>query len=179
MSQRGQRICRATRYPGICGDFVRFSGGLCLGLSSLVLSSLVSCASGYVYAWRETFRYRNTHGVGLEEHYALLKQRGWTSEEYEAGFRQGVAPREGSEHFIQYEALVRRELASGEVRQVAERRRNEPEFFFFFFWRDERVLGQARLCLLQLMRPVTETVPSLNTPCLLRMTGTYAVLLWK
>lgn len=70
-------------------------------------------------------RYRITHRVTMEEHNALLKGRGWTEEEFEAGFRQGVAPRQGSEHFIQYEALVRRELAKGEVRQRGERPRDD------------------------------------------------------
>lgn len=63
-----------------------------------------------------------THRVSMDEHNTLLKGRGWTEEEFEAGFRQGVAPRQGSEHFIQYEALVRRELAKGEVREREETR---------------------------------------------------------
>lgn len=45
----------------------------------------------------------------------MLAERGWTEEEFEVGFQQGVAPRQGSQHFVKYEALVQRELAKGEV----------------------------------------------------------------
>lgn len=55
------------------------------------------------------------HGISAKEHKELLKEYEWREEEFEAGFQKGVAPRDGSEHFLAYEALVRRELAKGEV----------------------------------------------------------------
>ncbi|CAM9365156.1 unnamed protein product [Ectocarpus fasciculatus] len=65
---------------------------------------------------RKLQRYRELHGIVLEEHTFMLAERGWTEEEFEVGFQQGVAPRQGSQHFIKYEALVQRELAKGEVK---------------------------------------------------------------
>ena len=61
-------------------------------------------------------RYRDMHGISPKEHKELLNEYEWREEEFEAGFQKGVAPRDGSEHFLAYEALVRRELAKGEVR---------------------------------------------------------------
>lgn len=60
-------------------------------------------------------RYRDMHGISPKEHKELLKEYEWREEEFEAGFQKGVAPRDGSKHFLAYEALVRRELAKGEV----------------------------------------------------------------
>lgn len=60
-------------------------------------------------------RYRDLHGISHKEHKELLKEYEWREEEFEAGFQKGVAPRDGSKHFLAYEALVRRELAKGEV----------------------------------------------------------------
>ncbi|CAM9494534.1 unnamed protein product [Ectocarpus sp. 13 AM-2016] len=65
---------------------------------------------------RKLQRYRETHGVALEEHNFMLAERGWTEEEFDVGFQPGVAPRQGSQHFVKYEALVQRELAKGEVK---------------------------------------------------------------
>lgn len=61
-------------------------------------------------------RYRDIHGISSKEHKELLEEYEWGEEEFEAGFQKGVAPRDGSKHFLAYEALVRRELAKGEVR---------------------------------------------------------------
>lgn len=61
-------------------------------------------------------RYRDMHGISPEEHQELLKEHDWREEEFEAGFQKGVAPRDGSKHFLKYEALLRRELEKGEVR---------------------------------------------------------------
>lgn len=143
-----------------------------VSIGGIYLPRLIfSCALGCMHGVK-LCRYRNTHGVSLEEHHALLKQRGWTSEEYEAGFLQGVAPREGSEHFIQYEALVRRELASGEVRETkgmqTDRTKRARATFVWYFYilflssegltdeRDES-FATGRWCLLQLVRRVAET----------------------
>ncbi|CAB1116594.1 unnamed protein product [Ectocarpus sp. CCAP 1310/34] len=60
-------------------------------------------------------RYRDMHGISPEEHQELLKEHEWREEEFEAGFQKGVAPRDGSKHFLKYEALLRRELAKGKV----------------------------------------------------------------
>lgn len=60
-------------------------------------------------------RYRDIHGISAGEHKELLKEHEWREEEFDAGFQKGVAPRDGSKHFLAYEALVRRELAKGEV----------------------------------------------------------------
>lgn len=60
-------------------------------------------------------RYRDMHGISPKEHKELLKEYEWREQEFEAGFQKGVAPRDGSKHFLAYEALVRRELAKGEV----------------------------------------------------------------
>lgn len=62
-------------------------------------------------------RYRETHGISMDEHRALLKQLDWEVEDFEAGFRKGVAHRDGSKKFLKHEALERQELAKGEVRK--------------------------------------------------------------
>ncbi|CAM9779309.1 unnamed protein product [Sphacelaria rigidula] len=64
-------------------------------------------------------RYRTAHGIPLTEHKAFLKQFDWKEEEFEAGFQKGVAPRDGSKDFLKYEAMVRRELAKGEIEEEA------------------------------------------------------------
>lgn len=51
----------------------------------------------------------------MAEHLELLKENKWTHKEFEAGFQEGVAPKDMSENFLKYEALLRRELAKGEV----------------------------------------------------------------
>lgn len=105
-------VSRHTRSP-------RLVGGCYVRRELTPLRLLLSCFCRYVdVVMPINARYRNLHRVSMEEHNTLLKGRGWTEEEFEAGFRQGVAPRQGSEHFIQYEALVRRELAKGEVRKT-------------------------------------------------------------
>ena len=85
-------------------------------------------------------RYRDMHGISPKEHKELLNEYEWREEEFEAGFQKGVAPRDGSEHFLAYEALVRRELAKGEVRlktflvrpsKVARYKEVRQAFFFF------------------------------------------------
>lgn len=55
------------------------------------------------------------HGISTVEHKEILRERDWREEEFEAGFQKGVVPRDGSKDFLEYEALVRRELAKGEV----------------------------------------------------------------
>lgn len=60
-------------------------------------------------------RYRDMHGISADEHQEVLRQHNWKEEEYEAGFQKGAPPRDGSKYFLKYEALVRRELAKGEV----------------------------------------------------------------
>ena len=61
-------------------------------------------------------RYRDAHNIPYEDHKDLLREHGWTEEEFEAGFQKGVTPRGGSKDFLKYEELVRRKLANGEVR---------------------------------------------------------------
>ncbi|CAB1109960.1 unnamed protein product [Ectocarpus sp. CCAP 1310/34] len=60
-------------------------------------------------------RYRETHHISDEVHKGFLKEQGWTEEEYFMGFQQNKAPRDGSARFLEYEALVSRELAGGKV----------------------------------------------------------------
>ncbi|CAM9748328.1 unnamed protein product [Scytosiphon promiscuus] len=60
-------------------------------------------------------RYREGHGISLAEHFERLKENNWTHKEFEAGFQEGVAPKDMSENFLKYEALLRRELAKGEL----------------------------------------------------------------
>lgn len=55
------------------------------------------------------------HGISLDEHRELVREHEWKEEEFEAGFQKGVIPRDGSKDFLTYEALVRRELAKGQV----------------------------------------------------------------
>lgn len=55
------------------------------------------------------------HHITEEVHKAFLEEQGWTEEEYLAGFQRNKAPRDGSARFLEYEALVARELAKGEV----------------------------------------------------------------
>lgn len=50
-------------------------------------------------------------------HCELLEQNDWTEEDFKAGFQKGVAPRDGSKDLLKYEALLKRELAKGEVRR--------------------------------------------------------------
>lgn len=109
-------MTNTTRSPfRVEGCFVSFAENLhfcffsCLALRLSIHSDVIA-------------RYRIMHRVSMEEHNTLLKGRGWTEEEFEAGFRQGVPPRQGSEHFIQYEAMVQRELAKGEVSKREKRR---------------------------------------------------------
>ena len=52
------------------------------------------------------------HAISLEEHNALLFEMGWKEEEFEVGFHKDIA----ASHFQQYAALVKSELAKGEVR---------------------------------------------------------------
>lgn len=66
-------------------------------------------------------RYRDLHSISYKEHEDLLSEHGWTEEEFEAGFQKSVPPRDGSKDFLKYEALVRRELANGEVRWASQR----------------------------------------------------------
>lgn len=60
-------------------------------------------------------RYREMHHISDEVHKGFLEEQGWTQEEYRAGFQQSKAPRDGSARFLEYEALVARELRKGEV----------------------------------------------------------------
>lgn len=55
------------------------------------------------------------HHISDEVHKGFLEEQGWTEEEYRAGFQQSKAPRDGSARFLEYEALVARELRKGEV----------------------------------------------------------------
>ncbi|CAM9835368.1 unnamed protein product, partial [Hapterophycus canaliculatus] len=64
---------------------------------------------------RDLQRYREGHGISLAEHFERLKENNWTHKEFEAGFQEGVAPKDMSENFLKYEALLRRELAKGEL----------------------------------------------------------------
>ncbi|CAB1104988.1 unnamed protein product [Ectocarpus sp. CCAP 1310/34] len=58
--------------------------------------------------------YREGHGISMAEHFQRLKENNWTHKEFQAGFREGVAPKDLSENFLKYEALLRNELAKGE-----------------------------------------------------------------
>ncbi|CAM9459564.1 unnamed protein product [Hapterophycus canaliculatus] len=64
-------------------------------------------------------RYREMHNISDEVHKGFLAEQGWTEDEYYAGFQQSKAPRDGSARFLEYEALVARELAKGQVTQEA------------------------------------------------------------
>eukprot|EP00903_Cladosiphon_okamuranus_P019551 g17982.t1 len=64
-------------------------------------------------------RYREMHNITDEVHKGFLEEQGWTEEEYLAGFQRNKAPRDGSARFLEYEALVARELAKGEVKPEA------------------------------------------------------------
>lgn len=55
--------------------------------------------------------YREMHAIPLEEHNALLFEMGWKEGEFEVGFHKDIA----ANHFQQYAALVKNELAKGEV----------------------------------------------------------------
>lgn len=66
-------------------------------------------------AYHVFLRYREGHGISMAEHFERLKENNWTHKEFQAGFREGVAPKDLSENFLKYEALLRRELAKGEV----------------------------------------------------------------
>lgn len=58
-------------------------------------------------------RYREGHGISFDEHLDRLKENKWSEEEFEAGFQMGVA----TKNFLEYEALLRKELAKGKVRK--------------------------------------------------------------
>ncbi|CAM9173472.1 unnamed protein product [Ectocarpus sp. 8 AP-2014] len=60
-------------------------------------------------------RYREGHGISFDEHLDRLKDNKWSEEEFEAGFQMGVA----TKNFLEYEALLRKELAKGKVKPDA------------------------------------------------------------
>lgn len=62
------------------------------------------------------------HHISDDVHKGFLEEQGWTEEEFFIGFQQNKAPRDGSARFLEYEALVARELSKGEVREPAPRR---------------------------------------------------------
>lgn len=64
-------------------------------------------------------RYREEHRISMAEHKERLADQEWTEEEFEAGFQEGVAPEDLSEGFLKYEALLRNELAKGEVGEIS------------------------------------------------------------
>ncbi|CAM9748116.1 unnamed protein product [Scytosiphon promiscuus] len=64
-------------------------------------------------------RYRDMHHINNAVHRAFLKEQGWTEDEFLAGFQQSKAPRDGSARFLEYEAMVARELAKGQVQPEA------------------------------------------------------------
>lgn len=55
------------------------------------------------------------HGISPAEHLSLLEEYEWREDEFDAGFQNGVAPRDGSKHFLKYEDMVRQKLAKGQV----------------------------------------------------------------
>ena len=55
------------------------------------------------------------HHISEELHNSFLIEQGWTQDEFRAGFRNTEAPRDGSKRFLEYEALVARELGKGQV----------------------------------------------------------------
>lgn len=59
------------------------------------------------------FRYREMHGIIHEVHTGYLEEDGWSEDQLLAGFRQTKAPRDGLLRFLEYEALVARELTAG------------------------------------------------------------------
>lgn len=62
-------------------------------------------------------RYRGGHRISVVEHRERLREHGWTEEEFEAGFQELAAPKDMSkENFLKYEALLKSELDTGEVR---------------------------------------------------------------
>lgn len=65
--------------------------------------------------WHTLLRYRDVHHIASAEHEEILRQHHWSEEDFEAGFQEGVVPRDGSKDFLKYEALVQRELAKGQV----------------------------------------------------------------
>lgn len=64
---------------------------------------------------KKLHRYRDVHHIASAEHEEILRQHHWSEEDFEAGFQEGVVPRDGSKDFLKYEALVQRELAKGQV----------------------------------------------------------------
>ncbi|CAM9215923.1 unnamed protein product [Discosporangium mesarthrocarpum] len=60
-------------------------------------------------------RYRVAHSISQADHKAMIREMGWREDEFEAGFQGGVAPRDGSQHFLKYEGMLRQELAKGYV----------------------------------------------------------------
>lgn len=61
------------------------------------------------------------HHISEEIHTGFLIEQGWTEEEFQAGFRNTEAPRDGSKRFLEYEAMVARELGKGKVSQTRRR----------------------------------------------------------
>ena len=59
------------------------------------------------------------HHITEQVHHGFLVEQGWTEDEFRAGFQTTKAPRDGSARFLEYEALVARELANGEVKDDA------------------------------------------------------------
>ncbi|CAM9770905.1 unnamed protein product [Ectocarpus sp. 4 AP-2014] len=69
---------------------------------------------------RNLQRYRGMHRISVAEHRDRLKEHGWTEEEFEAGFQELAAPKDMSkENFLKYEALLKSELDTGEVKPEA------------------------------------------------------------
>lgn len=57
------------------------------------------------------------HHITEKVHTGFLEEQGWTEDEFRAGFRNTEAPRDGSKRFLEYEALVARELGKGKASQ--------------------------------------------------------------
>ncbi|CAM9562536.1 unnamed protein product [Pylaiella littoralis] len=68
---------------------------------------------------RNLQRYREGHRISLLEHLELLRENNWTHKEFEAGFQEGVAPKDMSENFLKYEELLRQELSKGKLNAEA------------------------------------------------------------
>lgn len=99
------------------------------------ISSLGQIASPVACVLR---RYREMHNISEEVHDGFLQEQGWTKDEFQTGFRNTEAPRDGSKRFLEYEALVARELGKGNVSRSRRPRRawrrgplrvNMPVFF--------------------------------------------------
>lgn len=59
-------------------------------------------------------RYREGHAIGFDEHLERLKDNGWSTEEFEAGFQTGVV----TKNFLKYEDLLQKELKKGKVKST-------------------------------------------------------------